>query len=248
MPVTVEEGSRPARPWDGWPTSYRVALVGSCAVLATCWAVSFDAIVVGALSVGIPWPLVLTCPFIVDGQMAIGTVVLIAIARRVKRRTRVYLGGLIALSVLVSATANAASPYTRTLVSAGDSLPEPWLYLVAVIPSLWIALLIHQLVILWRHSAPPAPPPDTATVGSNHAHDAPAPTGVVSGQSDGPSTRRNGGRSAAPGDGREAVVRALPAATRPDGSVNLSELARLTKRPRTTVSRLLTSLPAEVSE
>jgi hypothetical protein len=137
---------RTPRPWDGWPANVRCGVVGTCAVLLACWTVSFDAIVVGAQSASIPFPFSWLCPLIVDGEMAIGTLVLVSIARTVKRRTRVYLGLLILMSVGVSMAANMAGPYTRTHL-----LGAPWSYFAAGVPSLWIAFIVHQLVILWRH-------------------------------------------------------------------------------------------------
>jgi len=143
---------RRPRPWDGWPLSVKLGVAGTAVVLAACWAVSFDAIVVGARAASIPAVLALLCPVIVDGEMAIGTLALVAVSRHVKARTRVYLGVLILASVAVSMAANMAAPYTR---GVPDALPAPWSYLASGVPSLWIALIVHQFLILWRHAIPP---------------------------------------------------------------------------------------------
>lgn len=144
--------SRTPRPWDSWPASVRLAVVGTCVVLSACWAVSANAIVDAAMAAGTPFLLALLCPLIVDGEMAIGTLALVAIARRVKRRTRVYLGFLILLSVTASMAANMAHPWTGWLVANGKSMSGPWSYIASGVASAWIALIVHQLVILWRHS------------------------------------------------------------------------------------------------
>jgi hypothetical protein len=146
-PVRRARRERTPRPWDTWPASVRLAAAGTVGVMVACWTVSFDAIVAGAQAASIPFLFALLCPLIVDGEMAIGTLALVSIARRVKRRTRVYLGVLILASVAVSMAANMAGPYTRT-----HMLSAPWSYLAAGVPSLWIALIVHQLVILWRHT------------------------------------------------------------------------------------------------
>lgn len=141
---------RTPRPWDTWPANVRAAVLGTGGVMVACWVVSFDAIVAGAQAASIPFLFALLCPFIVDGQMAIGTLALVSIARRVRWWTRVYLGLLILASIGVSMAANMAGPYTRTHL-----LPTPWSYYAAGVPSLWLAFLVHQLVILWRHAQRP---------------------------------------------------------------------------------------------
>jgi hypothetical protein len=146
VPAPRPRRERTPRPWDAWPANVRLAVGGTGGVMLACWTVSFDAIVAGAQAASIPFLFALLCPVIVDGEMAIGTLALVSIARTVKRRTRIYLGCLILASVAVSMAANMAGPYTRTHL-----LPAPWSYFAAGVPSLWIALIVHQLVILWRH-------------------------------------------------------------------------------------------------
>ena len=90
--MSTEQGPEPRpareltpRPWAAWPANVRVGVVGTSAVLLACWTVSFDAIVVGAQAASIPFPFSWLCPLIVDGEMAIGTLVLVSIARTVKQ-------------------------------------------------------------------------------------------------------------------------------------------------------------------
>src|ERR1700730_6026979 len=221
--------------------------------MVACWAVSFDAMVVGAQAASIPLALALVCPLIVDGEMAIGTLVLVSIARHVRRRTRVYVGILILASVLVSMAANMAAPYTRLHL---NSLPPPFSYLVSGVPSLWIALVVHQLVILWRHlSAPPrligvdgaaaiAPTPDADTrdAAPGTEMDATSNGRVTSSEKPLPPPGRPTSRSSRV-DGRvDALIKYLQPFVdtgRDPSTVRVGEAAKATGIPRATVYRLL---------
>jgi hypothetical protein len=145
-----------------------------------------------------------------------------------------------------------AAPYTRV-----HHLPPPYSYLVSGIPSLWIALVVHQLVILWRHLARP----DTGVQLMERTADMSTDTRTPTDEDD--ATDRGGdgpdeeaGQPDAGHDGRgprprrradvdertaavRTYLRTAMDAGRDPAKVPIAEVAEGTKIPRSSVYRLL---------
>lgn len=147
---------------QSWSGEIKLAVAGTGVVLVAVWLMSFAALMAFFSAAYVDRPLNALGPVAVDGEMAVGTVVWIAVGQAGIRLAelqswrdavrwllspRPYVALLVALSAGLSSVANAVHPLTST---AGYHLPAPWSYGASAVPGLVMFAVIHQLVILFR--------------------------------------------------------------------------------------------------
>lgn len=147
---------------QSWSSEIKLAVAGTGVVLIAVWMMSFDALMAFFGAAYVTPPLNALGPVAVDGEMAVGTVVWIAVgsagvrlaelgswrdAVRWLLSPRPYVALLVGLSAALSSVANAVHPLTS---AAGYHLPAPWSYGASAVPGVVMFAVIHQLVILFR--------------------------------------------------------------------------------------------------
>jgi hypothetical protein len=156
-----------------WPAEIKLAVAGTGIVLVSTWLISFAALMAFFGAAYIEVPLNALGPIGVDGEMAVGTIVWIAVgqtgvqladvhskrdALRWLLSPRPYVALLVGAAAGLSSVANASHPYTLQ-----HHWPAPWSYAVSAVFGVLMFAVIHQLVILFRFlraSPKPAPDPD----------------------------------------------------------------------------------------
>jgi hypothetical protein len=147
---------------QSWTGEIKLAVAGTGVVLVSVWLISFSALMAFFLAAYVDEPLNALGPVAVDGEMAVGTVVWIAVGQSGVRLAEVrsgrdalawllsprpYVALLVAFSAALSSVANAVHPLTA---AAQYHLPPPWSYAASAVPGVVMFAVIHQLVILFR--------------------------------------------------------------------------------------------------
>lgn len=125
-----------------------VAVVGTLAVIAATFTMSFDAIAAVAVASGISPDIAWLLPVSVDGAMSVATVV--AILLHLAKRSFVYPLFVVGCGVLFSVACNAvhARPVVDGVAAAPLELDGRVAAAVSTIPALTLALSVHLLMTL----------------------------------------------------------------------------------------------------
>lgn len=160
---------------QAWASEIKLAVGGTGVVLVSAWMISFASLMAFFQAAYIEVPLNALGPVAVDGEMAVGTIVWVAVGQggvlladvssprdafRWLLSPRPYVALLVAGAAGLSAVANAAHPFTAT-----NYWPAPWSYAASAVPGIVMFAVIHQLVILFRvlgadAKAPAKPEPE----------------------------------------------------------------------------------------
>jgi Protein of unknown function (DUF2637) len=138
------------RAWKYWPASVKLTAFLAGLVTLAGWALSFDALVSGAHSIGIRPQLTWVFPIVIDGLMATCYFATFSL-RNASFWTRSYVWVVLLWTIVLSVTGNALHAWLhRDQIEVGLALAIPG----SAVPALSLALVIHVHVILARAVLP----------------------------------------------------------------------------------------------
>jgi hypothetical protein len=127
------------RSWKSWPASVKLTSFLAAMVTLAGWTLSFDALVAGALGIGIRPQLAWVFPLVVDGVVATCYIATFAL-RNAHFWTRAYVWAVLGWAIALSVIGNALHAWLhRDAIAVALPLAIPG----SAVPAVALALVIH---------------------------------------------------------------------------------------------------------